>query len=126
MEKAATSNYDKVLETWRQKFLAMDQNILIRRFCLEADENALYITYFSRKIRIDRKNGHISYVDFPGGMPGFNTSITIYNMFHYAVENPKASGKLVAFREVKRVYPFEAAYRQTILKEMENLFEGHT
>ena len=73
MEKAATSNYDKVLETWRQKFLAMDQNILIRRFCLEADENALYITYFSRKIRIDRKNGHISYVDFPGGMPGFNT-----------------------------------------------------
>ena len=126
MEKTVTSNYDKVLETWRHNFLAMDQNALIRRFCLEADENALYITYFSRKIRIDRKNGYISYVDFPEEVPGFNTSITIYNMFHYAVENPRASGKLVAFREVKRVYPFEAAYRQTILKEMENLFEGHT
>ena len=125
MKNTFTSNYEKVVETWRQKFLLMEQENLIKRFRLDADEDALYIVYFSQKIRIDRKSGELSYVDFPEKKPGFNTSITIYNMFHYALENPIASGKLVPFREVKRVYPFEAAYRQTILSALEVLFTGH-
>ena len=100
------SNYDKVIETWRKKFLEMDQEALIRKFQLEADEEALYLPYFSHKLT-------------------FNTVITIYNLFHYAIENPAASGKLVPFREVKRVYPFEAAYRKTILSEFQNTFSGH-
>ena len=31
------SNYDKVIETWRKKFLEMDQEALIRKFQLEAE-----------------------------------------------------------------------------------------
>ena len=61
----------------------------------------------------------------PERKPGFDTSITIYNMFHYACEVPAESGKLVPFREVKRVYPFEAAYKRTILKRFSEIFSGH-
>ena len=46
-----TSNYDQVIENWRQKFLEMDQEELIRKFQLEADEEFLYVVYFSRKLR---------------------------------------------------------------------------
>lgn len=46
-------------------------------------------------------------------------------MFHYAAPHPEASGKLVPFREVKRVYPFEKAYRNTIIKELQETFDGH-
>ena len=121
--KAEKSNYKQVIENWRRKFLEMDQVALIRKFDLEADDEALYITYFSRKLRIDRKNGVIT---DQGVRPGFDTVMNIYNTFYYAAEHPVASGNLVAFRQVKRVYPFEAAYRRTIIFRLQKTFSGKT
>lgn len=117
------SNYDQVIENWRLKFLEMDQEELIRKFQLEADEEFLYIIYFSKRFRIDRKTGFITE---DGKSPGFDTVMNIYNMFYYSVAHPVASGNLVAFRQVKRVYPFEAAYRRTIISRLQELFSGKT
>lgn len=117
------SNYDQVIENWRLKFLEMDQEELIRKFQLEADEEFLYIIYFSKRFRIDRKNGFITE---DGKKPGFDTVMNIYNTFYYSAAHPVASGNLVAFRQVKRVYPFEAAYRRTIISRLQELFSGKT
>ena len=117
------SNYDQVIENWRLKFLEMDQEELIRKFQLEADEEFLYIIYFSKRFRIDRKNGFITE---NGKSPGFDTVMNIYNTFYYSAAHPVASGNLVAFRQVKRVYPFEAAYRRTIISRLQELFAGKT
>lgn len=117
------SNYDQVIENWRLKFLEMDQEELIRKFQLEADEEFLYIIYFSKRFRIDRKNGFITE---DGKSPGFDTVMNIYNTFYYSAAHPVASGNLVAFRQVKRVYPFEAAYRRTIIFRLQELFSGKT
>ncbi len=119
------SNYDQVIENWRIRFLSMDQKRLIQKFHLKFDEKALYLTYFSRELSIDRETGRIHFVEKPEQKLGFHTTITVYNLFHYAIEHPAASGRLVPFREVKRVYPFEAAYKKTILKKMEEQFSGH-
>lgn len=119
------SNYDKVIEIWRLKFLEMDAEKLIHKFSLESDENALYVQYFSHKMRIDRTSGKITLNEDPQKELNFNTVITIYNLFYYAADQAKASGNLVPFREVKRVYPFEAAYRKTILEEFQRSFTGH-
>ena len=43
MPENRQSNYDQVIENWRLKFLEMDQEELIRKFQLEADEEFLYI-----------------------------------------------------------------------------------
>ena len=123
MPENRQSNYDQVIENWRLKFLEMDQEELIRKFQLEADEEFLYIIYFSKRFRIDRKNGFITE---DGKSPGFDTVMNIYNTFYYAAEHPAASGNLVAFRQVKRVYPFEAAYRRTIISRLQELFAGKT
>lgn len=117
------SNYDQVIENWRLKFLEMDQEELIRKFQLEADEEFLYIIYFSKRFRIDRKTGFITE---DGKKPGFDTVMNIYNTFYYSAAHPVASGNLVAFRQVKRVYPFEAAYRRTIISRLQELFAGKT
>ena len=61
-----------------------------------------------------------------GVRPGFDTVMNIYNTFYYAAEHPVASGNLVAFRQVKRVYPFEAAYRRTIISRLQKIFSGKT
>lgn len=123
MKEKDKSNYEQVRETWRLKFLEMDQEVLIRKFNLEAEEDALYILYFSKKLRIDRRTGEIT---DQGTSPGFDTAMTIYNTFYYAKEHPKSSGNLVAFRQVKRVYPFEAAYRRTIISRLQETFTGKT
>ena len=125
MGEVQQSNYEKVLEMWRQNFLRMDHESLIKKFQLEADEENLYLVYFNKKLKINRITGKIFYMEDPERKPGFDTSITIYNMFHYACEVPAESGKLVPFREVKRVYPFEAAYKRTILKRFSETFSGH-
>lgn len=121
MPENRQSNYDQVIENWRLKFLEMDQEELIRKFQLEADEEFLYIIYFSKRFRIDRKNGFITE---NGKSPGFDTVMNIYNTFYYSAAHPVASGNLVAFRQVKRVYPFEAAYRRTIISRLQELFAG--
>lgn len=123
MPENRQSNYDQVIENWRLKFLEMDQEELIRKFQLEADEEFLYIIYFSKKFRIDRKNGFITE---DGKSPGFDTVMNIYNTFYYSAAHPVASGNLVAFRQVKKVYPFEAAYRRTIIFRLQELFAGKT
>lgn len=117
------SNYDQVIENWRQKFLEMDQEELIRKFQLEADEEFLYVVYFSRKLRINRESGEIT---DEGKRPGFDTVMNIYNTFYYSSSHPVASGNLVAFRQVKRVYPFEAAYRRNIISRLQDTFSGKT
>ena len=123
MPENRQSNYDQVIENWRLKFLEMDQEELIRKFQLEADEEFLYIIYFSKRFRIDRKNGFITE---DGKSPGFDTVMNIYNTFYYSAAHPVASGNLVAFRQVKRVYPFEAAFRRTIIFRLQELFAGKT
>ena len=123
MPENRQSNYDQVIENWRLKFLEMDQEELIRKFQLEADEEFLYIIYFSKRFRIDRKNGFITE---DGKSPGFDTVMNIYNTFYYSAAHPVASGNLVAFRQVKRVFPFEAAYRRTIISRLQELFSGKT
>lgn len=123
MPENRQSNYDQVIENWRLKFLEMDQEELIRKFQLVADEEFLYIIYFSKRFRIDRKNGFITE---NGKSPGFDTVMNIYNTFYYSAAHPVASGNLVAFRQVKKVYPFEAAYRRTIIFRLQELFAGKT
>ena len=60
LKETEKSNYDQVIENWRLKFLEMDQEKLTRKFHLEADEEALYIVYFSRKLRSDYGSGGAS------------------------------------------------------------------
>ena len=117
-----SDNYESVRGVWRQKFLQMDHAALARRFRLDMDEGFLYLTYFSRPCSIDRRTAKIARLDKPGAVIGFNQEMNFFNMFHYAVENPVPSGTLVPFRSVKRVYPFEAAYRKTILQPFEAAF----
>lgn len=122
--KEYESNYDKVVEEWRGRFLTMDQEKLIERFQLEHDADWLYLTYLGQALKISRTSGEVLFADREE-IPGFNTVVTTYNLFYYAKEHPAAAGELVPFRQVKRVYPFERAYQKQILEPFTRRFSGH-
>lgn len=119
-------HYEETCEIWRKKFLEMDQEALADRFLLEKDGQALYLTYFNERYRIDRKSGMITLEKDPERRLAFNTVITIYNLFYYTKPAAKVSGEFVPFRKVKRAAPFDPAFQRTILKPLARTFTGKT
>ena len=118
-------NYECTCEQWREIFLKMDQESLIRRFSLKSDPEALYIMYFGQNYRLDRKNGMITLVEDPERQLAFNTIMAIYHLFYYAKQDAAIQGKFVPFRSVKRAAPFNPAFQKTVLKPLAEAFDGH-
>ena len=52
-------NYDKMATQGAQLFLQQDQDALLRRYPLEADEHFLYIAFLGNRYRIDRVTGEV-------------------------------------------------------------------
>lgn len=117
-------HYEMTCEKWRKMFLDMDHEELAGRFSLEKDEEALYITYFCEKYRIDRKSGMITLAKDPERRLSFHTIISIYNLFYYAKPEAKVKGEFVPFRHVKRAAPFDPAFQRTVLKPLAETFSG--
>ena len=57
--KKIISNYDLQVDIGKKIFLDYDQEMLIRRFGLAADEAWIYLTYMNTPCRICRKTGRI-------------------------------------------------------------------
>ena len=81
MQKPQQSNYDKLSETWREKFLQMDQEALMRKLPeIKAEGEYLTVLHFGRKYGIHRKDGYIKAME--DSRPISNgTRMNIYNLF---------------------------------------------
>ena len=86
MEKRnITSNYDLQVDIGRRIFLEYDQELLIRKFHLSADENWIYLTYLNTPCRISRASGQIDEL-LEGSWTEcriFGTVMTIYDLLCY-------------------------------------------
>lgn len=75
-------NYEYTKEKIRPRFLEYDQEQMIRRFSLEADEAYLYVPFAGETFRIDRSTGTVEKL-LPGGgtRPGnYEEALTIYDV----------------------------------------------
>lgn len=117
-------NYELTCEKWRHIFLKMDQEELIRRFDLEHDDKAIYITYYNERYCVDRKNGMIALCQDKERRISFNTLMSLYNFFYYSKPGAKVRGEFVPFRQVKRAAPFDPAFKRTVLNVLAQTFSG--
>ena len=78
-------NYDLQVDIGKRIFLEYDQQTLIRKFNLEADENRIYLTYLNTPCRIDRYRGGIDMriCDTWQACRNFGTVMTIYDLLCY-------------------------------------------
>ena len=78
-------NYDLQVDIAKGIFLDYDQELLIRKFRLDADEKNLYLTYLNTPCRINRESGGIE--QWNGGhwleCREFSTVMTIYDLLCY-------------------------------------------
>lgn len=98
--KKTTSNYDLQVDIAKGIFLGYDQELLIRKFRLEADEKYLYLTYLNTPCRISRCNGGIE--EHIGGRwqecRSFSAVMTVYDLlcYHKGETAPALSGQWCA------------------------------
>lgn len=126
MEKKKTpvSNYDRLNENWRNLFLQMDHEELARRFRLKMDDGALYITFYGRQYRLDRRSGAVTEAENPDAPVSFDESMSILNMLYYSRPGASVSGRFVPFRDVKGASPFAPAFEKSVASGLAAPFEG--
>lgn len=78
-------NYDLQVDIAKRIFLEYDQEVMIRKFRLEADADWIYLTYLNTPCRISRKNGGVEeYIENAWQeCRSFSTVMTIYDLLCY-------------------------------------------
>lgn len=97
------SNYEITKQRVQKEFLKYDQEEMIRKFSLKADENYLYLKMLNRPYRISRLTGLAEWSedDFESCVEaGFNDALTIYDLLCDSKPYCRASGKFVNLKSL--------------------------
>lgn len=118
-------HYTRIREYWREQFLLQDPDALIRQFCLDTDEHALYITYYGKHYRICRQSGTIQAVDDPKKPLAFSTEMAILHLFCYRKPNAALTHSFVPFRDIPGASPYAPAFQRSVDEGLAAPFAGH-
>ncbi len=124
--KKSESNYDLQVDIAKRIFLEYDQEVLIRKFRLEADERYIYLTYLNTPCRISRMSGRIE-EHIEGKWTecrSFSTVMTIYDLlcYHKGETAPALAGQWCA---VGNFVVTGVTNTETFTKKYAAKFDGH-
>lgn len=102
----AQSNYDKTRDAMRVQFLQYDQNAMIGRFSLRADDAYLYLPFLGGMCRVGRKDGVVEWSD--DGLRAYTEadymlSLTLYDVLCCAKPDCRLTGQYVTERSLPGV-----------------------
>lgn len=125
MERAV-SNYDLQVDIGKGIFLEYDQELLIRKFRLEADEGYIYLNYLNTPCRINRNDGSVEeYIQNQWKeCRSFSTVMTIYDLlcYHQGTTAPALAGQWCA---VGTFVVTGVTNTETFTKKYAAIFDGH-
>ena len=119
-------NYDVQVDIAKEIFLAYDQELLIRKFRLEADTQYLYLTYLNTPCRIERKTGSIEECIESKWREcrDYSRVMTVYDLlcYHKGETLPELSGQWCT---VGTFIVAGITDTETFTKKTAKLFDGH-
>lgn len=92
------SNYEKAKKRTQETFLEYDQEEMIRRFGLRADEEFLFFEFSGLGCRVRRDNGLVECEDVSRSgyyEADFNAAMTVYDLLCWSKPDAKAGGEYV-------------------------------
>ena len=125
-KQASPSNYDLQVDMARTIFLSYDQEQMIRKFGLKADEAWICLDYLNTPCRISRADGRIE--EFRSGTwqecRFYNTVMTVYDLlcYHHGPHAPALSGQWCT---VGNFVVTGVTDTGTFTKKYAALFDGH-
>ena len=118
-------NYDAQVDVARKIFLEYDQQLLIRKFRLQADAQYLYLTYLNTPSRISRKTGSIEqYTGKWQECREYSRVMTVYDLlcYHKGESLPELSGQWCT---VGTFIIAGITDTETYTGKIASLFDGH-
>lgn len=124
--KKSTSNYDLQVDIAKRIFLEYDQELLIRKFRLEADELWIYLNYLNTPCRINRTTGGVE-ESIKGTWKecrSYGTVMTVYDLlcYHQGEAAPTLADQWCA---VGTFVVTGVTETDTFTKKYAALFDGH-
>lgn len=124
--KNTASNYDLQVDIGKGIFLGYDQQRLIRKFRLEADEQWIYLTYLHTPCRISRTDGSVEerLQNEWKACRSFSTVMTVYDLlcYHKGAEAPALAEQWCA---VGAFVITGVTNTDTFTKKYAAMFDGH-
>ena len=118
-------NYDLQVDIGKRIFLEYDQERIIRKFGLEADDQWVYLTYLNTPCRIHRETGGIEEYHRGAwrGCRDFATVMTIYDLlcYHKGAFTPALTGQWCT---VGNFVVTGVTKTETFTKKYAKLFDG--
>ena len=91
-DEKKVSNYTKHAELARDLFRLNDTGKIIKRFDLRHDADALYLPFFGRELRVDRKSGRVT-INETGEPASFNTVMSVYDVLCNRKDGARITGE---------------------------------
>ena len=121
-----TSNYDLQVDMAKKIFLEYDQDMLIRKFSLDADDRWIFLLYLNTPCRISRTTGAVEELteDRWQECRDFSTVMTIYDLLCHAkgVHAPVLIGQWCT---VGTFVVTGVTETETFTKKYAKVFDGH-
>ena len=126
MKEEFQSNYEKLCEDWRLKFMEMDRELLMKKLPeIKIEKDEMTIRHFGRKYGVSLTDGWIRPLEDEGPVRNL-TKLNIYNLFWYVKEHATYMDRWVPFRDVRNAGPFAPAFQRNILEPLALTFSGKT
>lgn len=93
------SNYEQMKIQMQDHFLDYDQETMIRRFSLQADEAYLYLNFLGRPYRVSRINGRVEWSEdgfIQANTADYNEAMSIFDVLCCSKEGCSLSGEFVS------------------------------
>lgn len=118
-------NYERVLDEWRAKSKTWDWEkkwgeLQLPQYTGQNPQVACYGVMYEW----NPGNGRICEAGHPEREVEFGTAMNIYSLMYHSRSTPALSGIWVPLREVKRAYPFAAAFQNRALTPFARYFNG--
>ena len=120
------SNYEEMKNRMALSFLQYDQDVLIRKYALAADEEFLYLRFVSREYRLSRRTGQVEGSDngFQTVFPAdYNEAMSIYDVLCYPQDAPRASEKLVSLSSLSKIQSGSLSRKGGFFQSAADLFD---
>lgn len=106
-ENEMTSNYEKMKRQMQGEFLKYNQDEMIKRFNIDADERDLMVDFMGGICRIARKTGFVecSYMDIDEFREAdYNEAMTLYDLLCWSKPDAVPSGQFVNMKSISKMH----------------------
>ncbi len=114
-------NYQIARDRAQEYFLQFDQDVIIRRWHLENDENSIYVEFLGRQYAVCRRTGRIERL-FDGKQAGFSEVMSIFDFLCHEGTDQFLTGRFAPVNSL-RGRPVSAGVETGFYVKTAKLFE---